>query len=59
MVTAFAIGFSTFVMVTIGVMLGRVLGLVAGKRAEIAGGLILIGIGSLILYEHLSAAAGQ
>jgi putative Mn2+ efflux pump MntP len=59
MVTAFAIGFSTFVMVTIGVMLGRVLGLVAGKRAEIAGGLILIGIGSLILYEHLSGAAGQ
>lgn len=59
MVTAFAIGFSTFVMVTIGVMLGRVLGLVAGKRAEIAGGLILIGIGSLILYEHLSTAAGQ
>ena len=59
MVTALAIGFSTFVMVTIGVMLGRVLGLVAGKRAEIAGGLILIGIGSLILYEHLSGAAGQ
>lgn len=56
-VTALAIGFSTFVMVTIGVMLGRVLGLIAGKRAEVVGGLILIGIGSLILYEHLSAAA--
>lgn len=58
-VTAFAIGFSTFMMVTIGVMLGRVLGLLAGKRAEIVGGLLLIGIGSMILYEHLSAAAGQ
>ena len=28
----------------------------AGKGAEIAGGLVLIGIGSVILYEHLSAA---
>jgi putative Mn2+ efflux pump MntP len=30
---------------------------VAGKRAEIIGGLVLIGIGSMILYEHLSGAA--
>ena len=56
-VTAAAIGFSTFVMVTMGVMLGRVLGRIAGKRAEIMGGIILIGIGSLILYEHLGAPA--
>jgi len=56
-VTAAAIGFSTFMMVTIGVMLGRVLGLLAGKRAEIAGGLILIGIGCFILHEHLGAPA--
>lgn len=56
-IVAAAIGFSTFVMVTIGVMLGRVLGLIAGKRAEIAGGIILIGIGALILVEHLGAAA--
>jgi putative Mn2+ efflux pump MntP len=56
-VTAAAIGFSTFVMVTLGVMLGRVLGRIAGKRAEIIGGIILIGIGSLILYEHLGAPA--
>jgi putative Mn2+ efflux pump MntP len=56
-VTAIAIGFSTFVMVTIGVMLGRVLGLIAGKRAEIVGGIILIGIGAFILYEHLGATA--
>jgi len=56
-VTAAAIGFSTFVMVTLGVMLGRVLGRIAGKRAEIIGGVILIGIGSLILYEHLGAPA--
>ena len=53
-VTAAAIGLATFTMVTIGVMLGRVLGLLVGKRAEILGGVILIAIGSYILYEHLN-----
>jgi putative Mn2+ efflux pump MntP len=53
---AAAIGFTTFLMVTAGVMLGRVLGAIAGKRAEILGGVLLIGIGSAILIEHLSAA---
>lgn len=53
MVTAVAIGLATFTMVTLGVMLGRLLGLTAGKYAELCGGIILIGIGSLILYEHL------
>ena len=52
LLTALAIGITTFVMVTAGVMLGRVLGVIAGKRAELAGGLILIAIGCLILYEH-------
>lgn len=56
-VTAAAIGFATFLMVTIGVMLGRGLGALAGKRAELAGGVVLIIIGSAILYQHLSAAA--
>ncbi len=51
---AAAIGVTTFAMVTIGVMLGRVLGIVAGKRAEIAGGVLLIVIGTLIVIEHLS-----
>ena len=55
--TAAAIGFATFTMVTIGVMLGRVLGMIVGKRAEILGGVILIGIGSYILYEHLNGLA--
>lgn len=57
MATAAAIGFATFTMVTIGVMLGRVLGMMVGKRAEILGGVILIGIGSYILYEHLHGLA--
>lgn len=52
--TAIAIGLATFIMVTLGVMLGRVLGVLVGKRAEILGGVILIAIGSFILYEHLN-----
>lgn len=51
--TAGAIGFCTFVMVTIGVMVGRGLGALVGKRAELVGGLVLIGIGSMILYQHV------
>ncbi len=56
--TAAAIGMATLLMVTLGIMLGRVLGRLAGARAEIIGGIILAGIGCVILYEHLSAAAG-
>jgi putative Mn2+ efflux pump MntP len=56
LLTALAIGVTTCVMVTLGVMLGRVLGVIAGKRAELAGGIILIGIGCLILYEHTRPA---
>jgi putative Mn2+ efflux pump MntP len=52
---AAAIGFATFVMVTIGVMVGRMLGKIAGRWAEAAGGVLLIGIGCTILYEHLTA----
>lgn len=52
---AAAIGFTTFVMVTLGVMLGRVLGAVAGRRAEFLGGVVLVAIGAAILYEHLTA----
>ena len=55
-IVALVIGLCTFTMVTIGIMLGRVLGVMIGKRAEIAGGVILIIVGSMILYEHLSAA---
>lgn len=56
LVAAAAIGLATTVMVTIGVMLGRALGTVVGKRAEIVGGLVLMLVGATILYEHLSAA---
>lgn len=49
------IGLCTFVMVTLGIMAGRMLGAVAGRRAELFGGLILITVGAVILHEHLSA----
>ena len=54
---ALAIGLATFLMVTLGVMVGRVLGNIAGRWAEAGGGLLLIGIGAAILHEHLSAVA--
>ena len=54
---AAAIGLTTLAMVTLGVMLGRVLGTIVGRRAEAVGGLILILIGVMILIEHLSATA--
>lgn len=53
LVTALAISMATLLMVTLGVMVGRMLGAIIGKRAEILGGIAMIGIGSLILYEHL------
>lgn len=53
---AAAIGFATFAMVTIGVMVGRILGHIAGRWAEALGGVVLIGIGATIVYEHLHAA---
>ena len=52
---ALVIGLTTLVMFTLGIMLGRILGSIAGKRAEIIGGVMLIGVGAAILYEHLSA----
>jgi manganese efflux pump family protein len=51
--TAAAIGLVTATMVTIGVLLGRVIGHVVGRRAELAGGIVLISIGCVILAEHL------
>ncbi len=56
-VVALTIGLCTFVMVTLGILLGRSLGAIAGKRAEIFGGIVLIGVGAVILLEHLFGAA--
>ncbi|WP_410012455.1 manganese efflux pump MntP [Sodalis sp. C49] len=51
--TALAIGTATLVMTSSGVLLGRFLGPVMGKWAEILGGMVLVGIGCHILIEHL------
>ncbi|PIJ50748.1 hypothetical protein BL250_09440 [Erwinia sp. OLTSP20] len=53
--TALAIGTATTIMAATGILLGRFLGPVMGKWAEITGGLVLIGIGGSILVEHLTA----
>lgn len=53
--TALIIGVTTAVVVTAGVLLGRVVGTIAGKRAEVIGGLVLIAIGASILVQHLRA----
>ncbi len=50
--TALAIGCATMIMSTLGMMIGRFIGPMLGKRAEILGGLVLIGIGCQILYSH-------
>ncbi|WCG84702.1 manganese efflux pump MntP [Pectobacterium sp. A5351] len=55
--TAMVIGFATMLMVTIGMMIGRYIGPILGKKAEVIGGLVLIGIGCNILYEHLGYTA--
>ncbi len=55
-IVAAVIGLCTFGMVTLGVLLGSKLGEIAGKRAEILGGIVLIVIGAGILYEHLGHA---
>ncbi len=51
--TALAIGTSTTIMAAVGLRLGRLLGQKIGSRAEMAGGVVLIGISTFILLEHL------
>ncbi|HFL6938626.1 TPA: manganese efflux pump, partial [Serratia marcescens] len=55
--TAMAIGCATMIMATLGMMIGRFIGPLLGKRAEILGGVVLIGIGVNILLEHLGYLA--
>ena len=53
LVASAVIGTVTLILSAIGVMLGAAAGAFLGKRAEIAGGLILIALGTKILIEHL------
>jgi putative Mn2+ efflux pump MntP len=54
-VPAVVIGIVAGGFTTLGLLLGRRIGTAWGKRVEVLGGLILIGIGVRILVEHLAA----
>jgi putative Mn2+ efflux pump MntP len=49
------IGFVSFAMSTMGALIGKRAGKLLGRKAEAAGGIALIAIGSVILAEHLLA----
>ena len=55
-VVSVVIGLCTFIMVTIGIMLGRLLGALVGRGAEVVGGAILIAVGITIVWEHYASA---
>jgi putative Mn2+ efflux pump MntP len=50
---AVIIGIVCFVMTTVGMIFGKVLAKLFGKKVEIFGGLVLIAIGVKILIDHL------
>lgn len=52
-IIALSIGLTTFVLTTIGMLIGRAVGARFGKRAELVGGLALIALGTTILLDHL------
>ena len=51
-VTALAIGCATFLMATLGILIGRFIGEKFSRIAEAIGGIGLIAIGTEILIEH-------
>lgn len=50
------IGVTTAVLSALGLFAGRYFGALLGKRLDVAGGLILIALGTKLLWEHLSRA---
>lgn len=53
LLATFVIGSITFIISMLGILFGKKTGSRFGKKMEIVGGLILIGIGTKILIEHL------
>ena len=51
--TSYTIGIVAFLATVVGLIIGKQVSKVVGKRAEFIGGIILIGIGFRILLEHL------
>lgn len=54
-VIAAAIGFTTFLLSSGGMLIGRLVGERFGRFAEGVAGIALLGLGASILYEHLMA----
>jgi putative Mn2+ efflux pump MntP len=54
--SALVIGVVTAVLSGLAVVVGRAVGAAMGKRAEVAGGLVLIALGAWILVDHLTSA---
>ena len=52
-IIAAAIGFTTFALATLGMLIGKMVGNKLGRAAEIIGGIALILLGTKILLEHL------
>ena len=52
-VSTLMIGLVTFIVSLLGIFFGRKVGVRLGRRMEVLGGVILIGIGLKILLEHL------
>jgi len=50
---AAAIGFTTFVLATLGLLIGKLVGTKLGRIVELIGGCALIVLGTKILLEHL------
>jgi putative Mn2+ efflux pump MntP len=51
---AIVIGVVAAAFTAVGMILGRQLGSIWGKRVEIVGGLVLVGIGVKIVLEHIA-----
>lgn len=54
--TGLVIGFFTFLFAMLGMLLGKKTGSLFGKRMEIVGGVVLLGLGLKILVENLNGS---
>ncbi len=52
---ALVIALTASILTVVGMLMGGRIGMIWGKRVEVVGGLILIGIGLKILIEHLTS----
>ena len=53
-IPALLIGVTAALLTVTGMTFGRLLGNLVGKKAEVVGGIVLVGIGVKILAEHMA-----